>query len=231
MLASYSTVLEKLSIVLASQSPRRASILKNNLGLNFEIVVSNFAENIDKSTCPSPHDYVLQTAHMKASDVALSLIDKQKQLKLLPDLIISADTIVVRDNAILEKPEHEQAARDMLKSLSGRSHKVLTGISIYYKNTSFLSDLSNTNTNTQPEYYSYEDFVQETTVKFTNLNDNIINAYVATGEPMDKAGSYGAQGLGSSLVESFDGCYFNVVGFPVNRFCIELIQILERYKG
>ena len=231
MLASYSTVLEKLSIVLASQSPRRASILKNNLGLNFEIVVSNFAENIDKSTCPSPHDYVLQTAHMKASDVALSLIDKQKQLKLLPDLIISADTIVVRDNAILEKPENEQAARDMLNSLSGRSHKVLTGISIYYKNTSFLSDLSNTNTNTQPEYYSYEDFVQETTVKFTNLNDNIINAYVATGEPMDKAGSYGAQGLGSSLVKSFDGCYFNVVGFPVNRFCIELIQILERYKG
>jgi septum formation protein len=117
MLHKFSSLLEKLSIVLASQSPRRAAILRENLGLNFNVVVSGFAENLDKALFKNPSDYVSNTARLKAESVADSFISSTSNNKA--DFIISADTIVVFDNIILEKPENDEGAKTMLKMLSG----------------------------------------------------------------------------------------------------------------
>lgn len=217
MLSSFTKLLEKLSIVLASQSPRRSSIFRENLGLKFEVIVSNFAENIDKSQCISPADYVLKTARMKAVDVKTLLSSSSRS----PDLIVSADTIVVQGNNILEKPSNAESAKAMLRQLSGTEHSVLTSVTIACSGNTFQFQ------DCLPNEYVYHSFVEETKVRFMPLTEEIISGYVATGEPMDKAGSYGIQSLGASLVQKVDGCYFNVVGFPVHRFCVELTKILD----
>lgn len=219
MLSGFSTLLEKLSIVLASQSPRRFAILKENIGLNFEVKISGCEEDIDKASCSSPTEYVIRTARLKADAVLTSL----KLDNCYTDLLIAADTIVVCNNVILEKPGDKETAKSMLRMLSGQSHTVLTAVSLAC-NAKTLSNSDN------PCEYFYHDFVETTYVKFSTLDENIINAYVETGEPMDKAGSYGIQEKGSSLVRGVEGCYFNVVGFPVNRFCVELKSILDKKK-
>lgn len=114
------------------------------------------------------------------------------------DIIIGADTVVSIDGKILGKPENKDNAKQMLSTLSGREHSVFTGVTI----------IANGNIMT---------FSVETKVKFFPLSDEDIEWYVSTGEPMDKAGAYGIQGLGSLLVESINGDYFNVVGLPISK--------------
>lgn len=126
-------------------------------------------------------------------------------------MVIGADTVVVLDGKILEKPVSEGEAYKMLSSLSGRSHTVITAVALYVNDLTLPSSL----------------FHEETTVQFAELNDDTIWAYIKSKEPMDKAGAYGIQGLGGSLVSKIQGCYFTVMGFPMHRFSVALGRLCE----
>lgn len=177
-----------MNIILASASPRRKEILENT-NVKFKIMSSMIEElTLDNE---SPCQMVMRLAFEKGMDVA----SRQKS-----DLIISADTIVVLDDIILGKPKDEIQAREMIKSLSGRSHQVITGIS--------LINLDNNK--------KIIDYVISN-VKFKSLSEQDINDYIATKESLDKAGAYGIQGYGALLVDEIQGDYFNIVGLPISR--------------
>ena len=189
MLFSLIDNLEKIKLVLASGSPRRYELLKT-LGLEFDVVVSHADETCDPLL--SPEQQVIEAASRKGKAVS------EKH----PDcLVISADTIVVSGNKVLGKPENETDAFNMLSMLSGRKHKVYTGFGLSYLH-----------------YDAAEYETESTDVTFRRLTDEEIWAYINTGEPFDKAGSYAVQGQGALLIEKIDGCFFNVVGFPLARF-------------
>lgn len=175
-------------IILASGSPRRKEILKN-LDIDFSVLKSNIEEEIYNYI--DPIDMVLSLAYLKADDIV-------NQVK--KGIIISADTIVVIDGEILGKPKDKLDAFNMLKKLNGRKHKVITGVC--------LIDVEDNS-----RVVDYE----ETIVEFRKIDDSIINSYIDTGEPMDKAGSYGIQGYGALLVKEINGCYQNVVGLPISK--------------
>lgn len=173
-------------LILASKSPRRSYLLEQ-AGLEFFIIPSSFNE--DSVTFSSPESYARKLAEGKARDIA----DKH------PDSwVIGADTIVVIHNTVLGKPESSDEARRMLKSLSGKTHQVLTGYCICCKKKNrFFSETIKTD------------------VLFKELSDDEIEWYIHTGEPFDKAGAYAIQGLGTFLVRRINGSYTNVVGLPV----------------
>ena len=192
--------IDNLRIILASQSPRRYDLLKM-IGLEFDVIPSNIDE-INHDDLP-PLDYALYNAKEKAMVVA----------KEFPDaLIISADTIVIHENHILEKPIDANHAFEILARLNGNQHQVITAFGIMHinKNISIL------------------DF-QKTEVFFRKLPSKTIKEYIDTGEPMDKAGGYGAQGLGALLIERVEGCFYNVVGFPLGKFYEHYIKISDKF--
>jgi septum formation protein len=175
----------KPKLILASASPRRAELLRN-AGIPFVVEVAKIDESRRKNEPPT--EYVRRLAAEKARTVA-----ERRQ----GDFVLGADTIVVVDEQVLEKPRNAEDAARMLKLLSGRRHLVTTGVG--------LIGLT-----------QVEDIRHETTeVFFSPLSGADIRWYVETGEPMDKAGAYGIQGLASRWVEKIVGCYFNVVGLPV----------------
>ncbi len=183
--------------MLASKSPRRKKLL-TQLGLIFEIIPSSKEEII---TSNNPSDIVKELSLQKAVDISQRVGNS---------LVIGADTIVVKEGAILGKPRDEADAVAMLSNLSGKAHSVFTGVSFVV-------------TNEQKEIISRYSFFEETKVWFSTLRDSDIRSYVASGSPMDKAGSYGIQDdWGSVFVERIEGDYYNVVGFPLNRFYREL---------
>ncbi|XP_069493074.1 probable bifunctional dTTP/UTP pyrophosphatase/methyltransferase protein [Ambystoma mexicanum] len=207
-------VISKLAgkrVVLASSSPRRQDIL-TNVGLRFEVVPSWFKETLDKSAFTAPHQYAVETAKQKALEVARRV--HEKHLKT-PDIVIGADTIVTLEGDILEKPVDKQDAYNMLSRLSGKEHSVFTGVAIIHCNG--LKD--------SPLETEVLDFYEETKVKFADLSEDLLWEYVHSGEPMDKAGGYGIQALGGMLVESVNGDFLNVVGFPLNHFCKKLAEL------
>ncbi|MGD2187273.1 MAG: Maf family protein [Desulfobacterales bacterium] len=182
-------------LILASQSPRRKYLLEL-AGLTFSIIPSDVDES--SVTMSEPVSYVRTLAEAKAVDIA------EKH----PDAwVIGADTIVLIDNDILGKPGSENQARDMLKRLSGKIHQVFTGYCICCKNKDTL----------------FSETVK-TDVRFRKLRDTEIEWYVQTGEPLDKAGAYAIQGMGSFLVKSINGSYANVVGLPVCEVIEHLIN-------
>ena len=183
-------------IILASASPRRLELLKQ-IGVQFTVVSSDIEENADERQ--SPEEIVKELAFRKAMDVA-------KRIAPGP-LVIGADTIVVK-NGILGKPENEKRAFSMLQTLGGEWHEVVTGVAV-------IDSLSMVSVKG----------AEKTRVKMKELTIESINAYIKTGEPMDKAGAYGIQGLGAVLVEKIEGCYFNVVGLPL----MKLSTILEEF--
>ena len=185
-------------LILASGSPRRKEIL-NNLGLDFEVQVSDVDESIIKADKLAVGVYVQELALLKA-------LGCQKSCKQ-NTLIISADTVVYSGGKILGKPKDTDDAFNMLKALSGRSHSVFTGICVMRTKDAYSCCAA-----------------VETKVFFKELSDKQINSYIKSGESMDKAGAYGIQGLGSLLVERIEGDYFNVVGLPASR----LSEILEK---
>ncbi|KAG0084330.1 hypothetical protein BGZ93_009871 [Podila epicladia] len=189
------------NVVLASSSPRRKDIL-NNLGLNYTIVASTFPETLDKSLFSHPSEYVKENALQKA----LEVYDRLKSTGQTPDLVIGADTVVTLGSQILEKPGSVQGAIDMLTSLSGSTHMVYTGVVLLSPPTDPSSDKPRIDLQ-----------VEGTEVRMQDLTKELIEAYVATGEPMDKAGSYGYQTMGSVLVKSINGCSWNVIGLPASR--------------
>ena len=182
-----------MNIILASASPRRKEILENT-NVKFKIMASSIEEL--RLEGESPCQMVMRLAFEKGIDIA----SRQKS-----DLVISADTIVVLDNTVLGKPKDEIEARKMITSLSGRTHQVITGIS--------LINLDNNK--------KIIDYVISN-VKFKNLSEEDINDYIRTKESLDKAGAYGIQGYGALLVEKIDGCYFNVVGLPLQKVALGL---------
>lgn len=186
---------EMTNIVLASASPRRAELLWT-LGVPFEVVVAGGAEPAIEAA-DDVAAWVESAARAKAAAVAAIRSDA---------IVIGADTIVVLDGEILGKPQDEREAAVMLRRLSGRTHQVYTGLCVWRGEQAQTSHVI-------------------TQVAFRSLSDALIDAYVATGEPMDKAGAYGIQGKGSLLVEKIDGCYFNVVGLPLVRLS-EMLEMI-----
>ncbi|WP_283701038.1 Maf-like protein [Clostridium perfringens] len=187
-----------MKVILASKSPRRVDILEK-IVKEFEVVQSNFDENtIDFKG--DVEKYVKDLSRNKAIEVSKRLNE--------PSIVIAADTVVFQNGKVLEKPKSEEDAFSMLSSLSGNTHKVYSGIC-----------LINT----------YDDTVVTdcdcTEVKFSELNPRQIRNYINSGEPMDKAGAYGIQGLGGAFVERIEGCYYNVMGLPLNK----LYKALENY--
>lgn len=184
--------------ILASASPRRKELMEI-ITKDFEVIVSDTDESvIDKETTP-PGIYVQELALLKAAASAKAVLKKKNAL------IIGADTIVVSEGRILGKPKDEAEAFDILKKLSGKTHEVYTGFCIMR-----IKDA-----------YTICDCVK-TEVTFRSLSDERINAYIQTGEPLDKAGAYGIQGKGSMLIKNISGDYFNVVGFPVSEIAAAL---------
>ncbi len=175
------------SIILASASPRRKELL-NQIGINFEVEVSNAKETIDQSV--SPDRLVEKFAYNKAILVAEKNSSK---------LVIGADTVVVNGSEILGKPKNEEKAYEMLSALSNKKHQVITGIAMIVKNTNRI-------------LIKHE----VTDVYFKELSFKEIKNYISSDEPFDKAGAYGIQGLGACLVKKINGCYFNVVGLPIH---------------
>lgn len=188
--------------VLASASPRRKELLEK-MGLQFSIVVSEADESTVSRDIPV-NLYVQELALLKASATAKMLLRNKKAL------IIAADTIVTLDGEILGKPDGEDGAKKMLSSLSGRTHEVYTGYCIMR-----ISDGKTVCNSVKTE------------VKFKTLKEQKIRSYIESGEPMDKAGAYGIQGLGSMLIEKINGDYFNVVGLPVSALADTLEEEFE----
>lgn len=185
-----------MDLILASASPRRRELL-TQIGVSFVVEVSDVEEVIDAALLP--HALVASLALQKAQAVAKNHTE---------GIVLGADTIVVADGNILGKPQDAAQAKAMLQSLSGRWHKVMTAVA--------LVDARDD----QKVWTS----VESTNVKFRNLTQEDIAAYVATGESMDKAGAYGIQGYGALLVERIEGCYNNVVGLPLQQVARGLNQ-------
>ena len=177
-------------LILASRSPRRRLLLQQ-IGLAFEVRESGVEE--DGLDGAHPEEYVISLSRRKAAAVAAVTKDA---------IVIGSDTIVVIDGHVLNKPEDEEDAVRMLTMLSGRTHTVYTGFTIW----------------DAPSGASYSD-VEKTSVTFRVLGDEEIRRYVRSGSPMDKAGAYGIQDdFGAVFVERIDGCFYNVVGFPLSKF-------------
>lgn len=193
------------SLVLGSASPRRAHLLQQ-LGLPFTQLVSTTPEPSPKpGDTPSAH--VLHSACSKAQAVHHQLSAQlPADASPLNQLVIGADTIVCLENAILGKPRDSQDACAILQRLSGRTHHVYTGIALYAH-----------------DGRQWHDYVA-TTVHMLPFTKRDIHTYVASGEPLDKAGAYGIQGQGARFIEYIEGCYYNVVGLPLAR----LAQLLEQ---
>jgi len=196
MSSDLTKLLNGKKFVLGSSSPRRAELLRK-AGISFEVVVP---ENIDEEQISDdPVSHVLKLSRKKAENVAKKVRDS---------IILGADTIVVLDGEILGKPKDSDEAFRMLKKLSGLEHKVYTGISLVDKDKGRV--LSG---------------YQLTKVKFNQLKDKEIKDYIETGEPLDKAGAYGIQGMGNFLVEKIEGDLDNVIGLPLRKLEELLIKI------
>ena len=181
-----------MSVILASQSPRRKELL-GLFHIPFEVRVADIDETMDLQKAPC--DEVARVSRMKAMAV-------QREAD---DVVIAADTIVVCDGQVLGKPADEADARRMLQLLSGRDHQVMTGLCVLRGD----------------KQVSY---TEVTDIHFRSLTDREIDRYIATKEPMDKAGSYGIQGGAALFAEKLVGDYYNVMGLPVCR----LGQILQQ---
>lgn len=182
-------------IVLASKSPRRQELLKN-LKIEFEVSASEFDEKAVPADSMKPAEYAMTLASGKAAAVAGKL-EKGRDA-----IVIGADTIVVLDGHVLGQPDDAKDAARMLRMLSGRANEVVTGVAVIM---------------TRNGEMTVHGGFESTLVYFRKLTDADIESYIATGEPMDKAGAYGIQGFASLFVEKIEGCYFNVVGLPVMR--------------
>ena len=187
----------KKRVILGSASPRRRELL-SQIGIEFEVLVSDKEESY---TSTEPEEIVKELAKMKAENVASEAEEKLGQ-KLSETIVIGADTIVVRDQQILGKPKDEEDAFAMLQSLQGRTHEVYTGVAILSYDEEGRRQVIN--------------HAVETKVRVHEMSVQEIRAYIATGDPMDKAGSYGIQGCFAAYVDGIDGDYYNVVGLPVS---------------
>jgi septum formation protein len=185
-------------LVLASSSPRRRYLL-GLVGIRHRVIVPRVKEEDHAHEDPVKH--VMRLAGLKAHSV---------RGRARRGIILGADTIVLLDGAILGKPRSKAEAKRMLRRLSGRWHTVYTGLAVVDAATGKTVE-----------------GVEQSRVRIRKMADAEIEAYIATGEPMDKAGAYGIQGYGAAIVEQVRGCYFNVVGLPMVRL-LRLVRELKR---
>lgn len=179
-----------MNLILASASERRHELLKR-LTSEFNVVVSDFDE--DSVTFDGDcEEFVKKLAKGKALDVAKKIREES--------VIIGCDTVVFFENKVLGKPRNRNEAFAMLKVLSGNTHQVYSGVAIYDSRKDSTLEIA-----------------VKTDVKFSSITEAEIEKYIDSGEPMDKAGAYGIQGLGGVFVEEIHGCYYNVVGLPINK--------------
>jgi septum formation protein len=193
-------------LILASASPRRRELLKQ-AGFTFEVRPAQVNE--DPYPDEDPIAYVVRLARHKAKSV---LAEISSDAPAQSAVVLGADTTVTLDGHILAKPEDAADAARMLRMLSGRTHRVITGVAV----------ASATGTEVAAEI---------TGVQFLTLTDEEIDAYIATGEPMDKAGAYGIQGYAAKWIPRIEGCYFNVVGLPLALVSTMLEAVRVRDQG
>jgi len=234
----------QVRLVLGSSSPRRREALSALLGVAdgtapgargspadeaplFTVLASTFDEKLPHSDYATPAEYCMATAREKAKDVCAKLEARDRAPEAPPTteaagggkrrrrsprtLVVAADTICAQGGRILEKPATPEDAAAMLRSLSGAHHECHTCVLLYE----------------MPGATETFAFTTTTRVRFGDLSEEEIRAYVATGEPMDKAGAYGIQGKGRALVESVEGDFFNVVGFPARDFAVRFSDRLS----
>jgi septum formation protein len=182
-----------LMLILASSSPRRHELLRN-AGIAFTVMPAHIPE--ERRAGESAEDYVLRLSVEKADAVAAKHPGRD------PLAVIGADTVVLVEGELLEKPRDAEDAKRMLRLLSGRRHEVITGICITVREAADAAWSSFTS-------------IARTSVLFNEMMAGEIDEYVATGEPLDKAGAYAIQGIASRWIARIEGCYFNVVGLPV----------------
>ena len=188
----------KYKLILGSQSPRRKELLRASF-INFDIITSNIEEISHKKEIS---EIVMDLANQKASAV----LDKCRGEYENP-LVLGSDTIVVIENEILGKPKSRSEAREMLLKLSGKKHKVLTGVSLVSLNKTIQ-------------------FFDETIVEFEEITEDLMELYLDTEESMDKAGAYGIQAFALAFIKRVEGSYSSVVGLPVNL----VIQKLKEFN-
>lgn len=184
-----------MKLVLASGSPRRREILEE-LGYAFEVQTADFEESTVSLAVPETGVQTLALGKAKAAALSVTVTE--------PTLFLGSDTVVALNDVVMGKPGSEEEAKEMLQNLSGKTHTVYTGVALVEKSP-------------EGTILSEETFAEATKVRFFDLSDEEIAWYVSTGEPMDKAGAYGIQGLGRVLVESIEGDYLTVVGLPAAR--------------
>lgn len=185
-------------IILASQSPRRIELLKRIIP-EFEVKSSNIDE--DNNGTMVPWKLVDELSYQKAENIARQISE---------GIIIGADSVVVLHNKIMGKPKDANDAYLMLELLSGKVHQVYTGFTIIK----------------MPQHIVIKDY-EVTHVKFRNIEDWEIKKYIESGQPLDKAGSYGIQDDGAVFIESINGCYYNVVGLPITKIFLALKKLLK----
>jgi septum formation protein len=178
-------MMASMDLILASTSPRRSELL-HTAGIPFRVRARPVVEK--RMSAEEPLDYAVRLAREKA----------EAAWEDAGEIVLGADTIVVLETSVLEKPANIMEARRMLQALAGKEHTVITGICLRHPGGA-ISDS------------------EATRVRFSALDDEEIEAYLASGEPMDIAGDYGIEGLASMFIERIDGCYFNVMGLPISR--------------
>jgi septum formation protein len=200
-------------VILASGSPRRLELMEN-LGFALEVIVSDTPEK--RQPNESPTDYTRRLALAKAKDVRDRIFRDQVDTHgVSSGWVLGADTIVVLDGEVLEKPADADHARQMLRRMSGRDHTVITSFCWLEGRVGRTEEARSTVCSVDAH------------VEFRELSDDMISRYIATGEPFDKAGSYGIQLFGSAFVRRIEGSYFTIVGLPV----CEVIEELEKLDG
>ncbi len=185
-----------MKLILASKSPRRKEILER-FGFDFEICV----KDTDESTNPSLNVY--KNAMLVARKKGNAVFAEHPS-----DVVLSTDTMVYMDNIIYGKPKSRSDAYNMLRAFSGRTHEVVSGVSILAPNYDMMTYV-----------VSY--------VKFKELTDDMINEYLDTNEPYDKAGSYAIQGIGKALIEKYSGSLNNIIGLPIEEIEATLKELLK----
>lgn len=185
-----------MQIILASTSPRRLMLLRQ-IGIEPVVVPSHVPEDVRKGE--TPENAALRLAREKALEVSGQFRE---------GLVIGADTVVVIDGEQLGKPKDKDDARRMLRLISGKTHTVVTGLAVIDAGSSEVRSK-----------------LVGTRVRFKPISDEEIEAYISTGDPMDKAGAYGIQGRAAAFVEGIEGCYSNVVGLPLS----EMMDILKSF--
>ncbi|MBS6939958.1 MAG: septum formation protein Maf [Slackia piriformis] len=208
----------KVDIILASGSPRRRELMERE-GVAFSVRVSQADETLDADLLRQPEEAAKKLAERKARAVVEDVLNEGYAGMAM---VVGADTMVVADNVIYGKPVDEADAKRILGELSGQAHQVITGVSVWLVGApEGEEDIS----------LAFRSFAETSHVLFRELDDALIDAYIATGEPMDKAGAYGVQGKGGEmLVERVSGDFDNVVGLPVKRLIEEFSEFFEAAK-